>query len=224
MAKSKFYPPKFNEGQFHCPHCGVYAKQFWAHIRATNLHFSDFVIRNNTPFDEALSVEWRISRCEHCGNYMFWLNQDIVYPDKISVDDPNDDLNPDIKRDYKEAAEILHKSPRGSAALLRLSLQKLLKQLGEEGNNINEDIKKLIANGLNPTIQKALDYVRITGNNAVHPGQIDLSDNKDIALKLFEVINFIAEKTISEPKEVNRLFDSLPEDEKEKIKKRDNQN
>ena len=52
-------------------------------------------------------------------------------------------------------------------------LQKLCKVLGQSGNNINEDIKALVESGLDPRVQKALDAVRVVGNNAVHPGQMD---------------------------------------------------
>lgn len=220
MTKEKFYPPKFADGKFHCPHCGVYAKQFWAHLSAQLIWGSDYEICNNSNFKETLESNWRISKCEHCGDYIIWFDDKIIYPDKIGVENPNKDLNKDIKSDYIEAAQIFSKSPRGAAALLRLSLQKLLKQLGEGGENINEDIKSLIGKGLNPIIQKGLDFVRVTGNNAVHPGQINLDDNREIAEKLFQVINFIAEKMITDQNEVERLFDGLPEEEKEKIEKR----
>jgi len=221
MSKNKYYPPTFAQGQFHCPNCGVYSKQFWAHLNASRIWSGDYVVDNNSDFNENLKKEWRISKCEHCGGYIIWLNTQIIFPEKITVDSPNDDLNSDIKKDYLEAAEIFNKSPRGAGALLRLALQKLLKQLGENGENINGDIKNLIGKGLNSTIQKGLDFVRVTGNNAVHPGQIDLDDNKEIVEKLFQVINFIAEKMITEPNEVEKLFNGLPEEEKEKIKQRD---
>jgi len=68
----------------------------------------------------------------------------MIYPDFEGVQPPNQDLSEDIKFDYQEAASILQKSPRGSATLLRLAIQKLCKELGEDGKNINNDIKILL--------------------------------------------------------------------------------
>ena len=54
------------------------------------------------------------------------------------------------------------------------------------------------------------------GNNAVHPGQIDLRDNPEIAARLFQLVNIIIEKMVSEPREIKALFDNLPEVKKTK--------
>ena len=106
--------------------------------------------------------------------------------------------------------------------MLRLALQLLLKQLGKSGKNINNDIKELVSEGLSPKIQKALDLLRVVGNNAVHPGQIDLEDGRDIALKLFHVLNFIADEMISKPKELDLLYaDVVPEETQKHINERD---
>lgn len=225
MKKDKHYPPKHAEEQFHCPHCGVFAKQFWAHVEARNIWGGYGSIQGKTHFKENLDQEWTISKCEHCEQKIIWLEDEIVYPKKIIVDLPNEDLSEEIKKDYLEAAIIFNDSLRSSAALLRLALQKLCKDLGEKGDNINEDIKNLVKKGLNPQIQKSLDILRITGNNAVHPGEINIEEKSELVLKLFELINFIAEKMITEPKEIEGLYDiEIPEDAKEQIKKRDGQN
>jgi len=93
---------------------------------------------------------------------------------------PNPDLPDELFRDFDEAREIVDGSLRGAAALLRLVIRKLCAHLGEKGKDINADIASLVAKGLNPLVQKALDVVRVIGNEAVHPGTIDL---RDIALR-----------------------------------------
>ena len=73
-------------------------------------------------------------------------------------------------------------------------------------------------------VQRALDIVRVVGNNAVHPGVIDFRDNPEIALKLFKLINIIVEQMITQPKELSELYNNvIPEGVKEQIKKRNNQ-
>ncbi|UAW99940.1 DUF4145 domain-containing protein [Halopseudomonas nanhaiensis] len=134
----------------------------------------------------------------------------MIYPKKSIATPPNVDLSESIQADYREAASVLADSPRAAAALLRFALQKLCVQLGEQGKNINDDIKNLVKKGLNPLVQKSLDALRITGNNAVHPGELDLSEEPDRVLKLFELINFIANKMITEPKEIESFYEGLP--------------
>nr|WP_246787276.1 DUF4145 domain-containing protein [Rhizobium leguminosarum] len=124
-------------------------------------------------------------------------------------------------RDYDEARSIVQKSPRGAAALLRLAIQKLCKHLGESGKNINDDIASLVAKGLDYRIQKALDVLRVIGNEAVHPGTIDLNDDPNTAESLFKLFNLIVEKMISEPKLVEEVYASLPPEKLKQIEQRD---
>lgn len=70
-------------------------------------------------------------------------------------------------------------------------------------------------------IQKALDIVRVIGNEAVHPGQIDLRDDTETASKLFNVINLIVDTMITQPRSIDELFQSLPESNRNEIEKRD---
>jgi len=106
-------------------------------------------------------------------------------------------------------------------ALIRLAIQKLCKGLGQPGKNINDDIKGLVAKGLDPRVQKALDAVRVIGNNAVHPGQIDLRDDRATAESLFGLLNIVVEKMISEPKHIDEVYASLPESARQAIERRD---
>lgn len=145
-----------------------------------------------------------------------------MYPKKTTLPPPNVDLSEEIKALYLEASSILIESPKGSTAILRLALQKLLKQVGKSGKNINNDIGELVEEGMSPKIQQALDLLRVIGNNAVHPGQINLDDNAEAAQKLFGVLNFIAEELITKPKELEDLYASLiPTETQDHIKQRD---
>ncbi len=93
---------------------------------------------------------------------------------------------------------------------MRLVIQKLCAHLGEKGKNIDDDIASLISKGLNPLVQKALDVVRVIGNEAVHPGIIDLKDDRDTALRLFGLVNAIADQMITHPKSVQEMYNQLP--------------
>lgn len=162
-----------------------------------------------------------ISRCYNCKDIALWIHERLVYPQRGEAPPANPDMPDDIRRDYDEASTILDLSARGAAALIRLGIQKLCKQLGQPGKNINDDIKALVAGGLDPRIQKALDVVRVVGNNAVHPGQIDLKDDRATAESLFRLLNLIVEKMISEPKHVDEVYAALPEEARKAIEKRD---
>jgi hypothetical protein len=93
--------------------------------------------------------------------------------------------------------------------------------LGEKGKNLDDDIASLVSKGLDPRVQKALDVVRVIGNNSVHPGQIDLRDDRATAEKLFGLVNLIADIMITQPKHIDEMFQGLPEGARKAIEKRD---
>lgn len=206
----KYYPPEYKKEQFHCILCGVFASQTWMHLKikqVNNYHYTD------TNFEG--------SHCSHCQEFSFWYDEKMIIPSETPIESPHQDLPQDCVSDYLEARDIFSKSPRASVALLRLCIQKIMPHLGGKGKNINQDIGKLVDDGLSSIIQKALDVCRVVGNNAVHPGEINLEDSPKIAQQLFSLINFIIEDRITKPKEIENLYSSLPEDSKNAIKKRD---
>jgi hypothetical protein len=70
-------------------------------------------------------------------------------------------------------------------------------------------------------VQKALDVVRVIGNNAVHPGQIDLKDDVETASHLFHLVNLITDVMVIQPRHVDALYEALPETARKAIEKRD---
>lgn len=221
MNTSQYFPPKLGEAAYHCPFCNVYARQLYAQLTTSiTVNIGELVAQQDN-FDEYLPKDWVVTKCERCTNIAFWHGENLVFPKRSIAPPCNEDLDPEIQADYREAADVLSDSPRAAAALLRLALQKLCKQLGEKGANINTDIASLVSKGLNPYVQKALDALRITGNNAVHPGEIDLSEKPERVIPLFGLVNFIAEKTLTERRQIDLLYGQLPEDARKAVQQRD---
>jgi hypothetical protein len=205
----KYVAPEVFKASFTCPRCCVLSQQSWWSIDwNSNTSVS--------PYDNAL----RIGTCINCDNHTLWINQRMVYPDTGAAPFPNIEMPDTVRELYVEAASISSKSPRGAAALLRLGVQVLCKELGEKGIDLDEDIKNLVSKGLPEIVQQSLDVVRVIGNNAVHPGQID-TDDPDVVSNLLDLLNIIIEYMIALPKRVSGLYSSLPSNALDTIKRRD---
>ncbi|MFZ3175949.1 MAG: DUF4145 domain-containing protein [Thiobacillus sp.] len=161
-----------------------------------------------------------ISECFNCSKIAVWAHQSLIFPLQREGASPNADLPIDIAIDFEEARAILNASPRGAAALLRLCIQKLCATLGEKGKNIDDDIASLVAKGLNSLVQKSLDVVRVIGNEAVHPGSLDLRDDRETALQLLNLVNLIADQMITLPKAIHSMYEKLPEGKRAAIEQR----
>lgn len=206
--RSKYIAPTKDAKQFHCIHCHVFASQGWY----------DLYINFRSQVGP---TEFTVSICAHCRKHTFWYEDRMVVPSEAPVEPAHPDLPGELKDDFDEARAIVARSPRSAAAMMRLVIQKLMPHLGQKGENINDDIKNLVASGLPGTVQQALDYCRVVGNNAVHPGEIDLNDTPEVAHQLFGLVNFIVDDRIARPKEIAALYDSLPEKARTAIEKRD---
>ena len=239
--------PTLGKPSFKCPHCGAISHQIWHRLRpevcdknslfgvnflnkflkesqskntnlAQNRKISEFLVNFNSgkPFFTAdigvpnnfILTNVHLSQCYSCDEISIWLSDRLLHPASEFTIEPNSDLPDDI-------------SPRGSAALLRLCVQKICKNLGKSGDNINSDIAELVRNGLDTRIQQALDIVRVIGNNAVHPGKIDMADDRETAFRLFGLVNQIAMEMITKPKEIDEFYKKLPESSISAIEKRD---
>jgi len=212
---NKYIPPEYGSKGFTCPICGTYSEQEWIYPSYSG---------RLTPVSGLA-----ISFCRYCENtgrsentYSVWVNEKLVYPISSNAPLASEDMPEEVKEIYNEARNITTLSPNAAAALLRLALQKLVVELGCQGKNLNEDIGELIKEKKLPEkIGQSLDSVRILGNYAVHPGEIELKDDIETAIKLFRLLNLIVDYTITHPKEVTELFEKIPEGKKEAIKKRD---
>ncbi|MDR2269659.1 MAG: DUF4145 domain-containing protein [Sphingobacterium sp.] len=208
-----FVPIEFLITACNCPLCGAYSNQEWS----TGYKYH---LQENKPIGTLPNLAF--SMCFHCKEHCVWLKKQMIYPISGSAPLPNLDMPIDVIEDYREARNIVELSPRGAVALLRLIVQKLCIHLGQKGENINSDIANLVKEGLPEKMQKALDSVRVIGNNAVHPGKIDLKDDKETAYKLFHFVNIIVDLLITQPKQLDEFYNfKIPETSRDAIKDRD---
>ncbi|KFD18322.1 uncharacterized DUF4145 family protein [Tatumella ptyseos ATCC 33301] len=209
-----FILPDIELDAFTCPECGVYAQQVKYSCDSHVFNGPHYYIKD----------QWLASStCKYCNKTAFWIYNKMIYPHKGSAPLAHQDMPNDVKADYEEAAYICSMSPRSAAALLRLAIEKLCNHLGGTGNKINDKIGSLVKKGLPVMVQQSLDVVRVTGNNAVHPGQID-TDSQENVSSLFGLINIIVEVMITNPKLIQSLYDNLPVGSLKGIATRDKKN
>lgn len=206
MTMSKYYPPVYGSQSFHCPICNVYAKQGWRRLLFQGTGSA-------SPF--------KYSTCEHCNKVSYWYKERLIIPGEAPVPPHHEDLPDSCKEDYNEARDVSGRSPKAAAALMRLVVQKLLVELGQTGKNLNDDIGALVKSGMPVEVQEALDFCRVIGNNAVHPGDIKIDDDPSISYSLFEMVNFIVEDRISRPKKIAELYGKLPPGALKAVEERD---
>lgn len=161
--EEEYIQPELDKDGFHCPNCGMYARQSWEQLRSSN---------KNRGSGMNQILDGRIAICSQCREPTIWVGEDIIYPSASTAPRPHEDMPDEIKKDYLEARQLVDTSPRAAAALLRLAMEKLTRQLtGYDDQTLNDNIGELVDEGrIDERIQKALDSVRVTGNDMVHPG------------------------------------------------------
>ena len=206
---ANYESPALKKDAFHCPYDNAFAHQRW------------FELAYIYPGGSQELGSGMVSICQHCKKVAIWLGDTMIWPPQNSAPLPHQDLPDILTSDYEEACLIHIQSPRGAAALLRLLIQKLCLILGENGKNLNDAIASLAKKGMPVEIQKALDIVRVIGNEAVHPGVIDVKDDAETVGLLFDLVNTIVENRISAPKRIEEMYAKLPPEKLQQIEHRD---
>ncbi|ECL9273680.1 DUF4145 domain-containing protein [Campylobacter jejuni] len=212
---NRYTKPYFEGEAFNCPYCGVYSSMEW----------DGFYNRYNNRIKQVEEYSFFYSTCFSCKRSMIWYLKDenpkIFFPREVAIP-PEENIPENVKEIYEEASLVLGDSPRASCALLRLALQELMKYLKEniqiynglKNRNINEDIKEIINIGnfyqeQKESLEEAMNSIRLIGNKASHPSELDINDNSEIANILFEMINFIVGEIITKPKEREERLNKL---------------
>ena len=243
-----YIAPKYELSAFNCPHCNAYAEQYWSNLlsdpeefnqkynsliqnlTSTNIdtyqhrgYFINLLADWNSDWSRCLVRNAKIATCNHCEKESFWIEEKMIYPNMVTVTLSPPDMPTNVKELYDEARLVSNLSPRSAATLLRVSLERLTENLGETTGNLNARISRLNAKGLPENVIKGLDIVRIHGNDGAHSNQMDMDeqDTSEIVNKLFWMVNYIIEKVITEPNEINGIFKQLPESKLKAIESRD---
>ena len=237
MAGRDHETPGLGKRGFRCPHerCGLYAHHSWYWAGAAIMEqpeaYAQYHHARTAPLLPVLTTGnvtrtgkaadgFAFSECTSCGKLCVWFGTTMVWPLASVAPPPNADLPEAVLRDYEEAGLIAQQSPRGAAALLRLAVQRLCRELSDK-RDLNDAIGDLVHRGLPLVVQQALDSVRVIGNDAVHPGQMGLGDDVETVASLFQLLNVIADQMLSKPKMVDEIFMGLPEEKRNQITKRD---
>ena len=205
--------PGFKNPSFHCPHCGTYAHQRWRY-----LYHSTHTTLSAAPYDV-----WA-SECVRCDKASLWVDKQLSFPDFGGAMSPNADMPEDVKQDYLEAASVMQKSPRAAAALLRLAMEKLCQKMSVKNGNAAAGKKSLQENMddlkskrlIDDRLLKAMDAVRVIGNEAVHPGVLDLDDDVKTVGTLFGLVNFVVDELITKPAAIDAFYDNAVPDSKKR--------
>ncbi len=214
MSKN-YIAPRKDISAYTCPHCNTLA-QF--EVSKLNVKGDLFISSSGKLSSKSFII---VHRCQCCGKKVLWIDDEYIYPD-IIAEEANPDMPESVRRLYEEAGLIYNKSPRAACALLRLAVENLCQELGQVDRDINKNIAALVQKGLPPSIQKALDTVRVVGNKAVHPGQIAIDvDDVNTAKMLMRLLNMIVERMITEPKELEEVYSLLPKSTRKAIERRD---
>ena len=162
-----------------------------------------------------------VARCESCRADSIWRGDSMIFPLDRLGEPPHEDMPENVRDVYEEARSVAPISKRSAAGLLRLALQMLVDDLEEGRGTIDQKIGKLVQRGLDPQVQKAMDVLRVAGNESVHPGTMDLDADPDLLDALFGLANLIVEQVITRPKHVGYLFSKLPPEKLDAIQRRD---
>lgn len=212
-----YVAPEVDLAGFTCPHCGRASNFSWDFSpRHGNLWYRTGVCmgldcRESVVFVSRYTVP-------PSGGYRIegWT---LVWPRVGGGPPPAADMPDPVRQTYEEARAVFHISPRAAGGLLRLAVEELLDELDVEGRSLDDRIGELVARGLPETISKALDAVRVIGNNSIHPGQITEEDRATVEA-LFRLVNLIVKDRITEPKDIDLVYEILTVGQLEHIEER----
>lgn len=172
-----------------------------------------------------------LSLCIACQGESIWLKEEIGQDESswrmlwpaTGGEPAHEHLPAELLPLYNEARAVAPGSPRAAAALLRLLTESLLRTITGTTDRLDANIAALVKDGrLNETARKLADYLRITGNDMIHPGQIDADPEAHRRVgMMFPFVNLLVERLIAQPAIIDELYEQLPESKRDAADRRD---
>lgn len=191
------HEPALRANPFVCPHCGVIAQQQWRD--------GGFPAGASGMRDPNLMR----ATCLSCKKHSYWVGEEMAWPRHRIGAPAGDDFPEDLKSLYEEARVVAPISPNSAAGLLRLLVEKLSAALGApEYEHLKDRIKWLKdKHGISADMVTAMEAVRLSGNEALHAGQIDPEhgDDQGVVELLFQIVNWIVLTGFTIPKQSEGL-------------------
>lgn len=220
MSEEQPIEAQHRKRSFTCPHCGAHAQQHWGICTAFDV--------DDQTVDPDPRVE--ISTCEACRRIAIWrtfpdvfvgTQVELLHPRATPSEVPrlNPDAPEDVARLYAEAVAVVAMSPRAASALLRLALEALLKDLYPDEDNLSKLIGLAVANGLPHRVRMTMDVLRFNGNQSVH--DLRHEDTQETALTLFQLLNIAVDHLVTQPKQLDEMYELLPEGFRAHVERRD---
>lgn len=212
-----------NKPAFHCPSCGVYAKQTWAALlRETRLGPGVPVEVEHVPGKWLGRATLRAATCAHCGKYSIWRKHQMIYPVTTIGPSAHPDMPAEVSALYEEAAAVAAVSLRAGTAFARVVVERLLKAVDTDAPlraTLEQRIDR-IADRVSTSLLKLLDIVRVAGNGAVHVDEspdvvvvtaLDADQGPELVELLLDAANRIVDELITRPATVDRHWNTLPQ-------------
>jgi len=224
------------DARFVCAHCGADSQQVWADLTIkarvnngqTYVTFSDAArwrIEGSSIWlsgNDYSQPEWRATVCAVCGEGSVWRDAHRVYPVASTIAPVHPDAPESVAALYEEARSVLPISRRASAALVRATLERLLREI--DPNHASKRLDDLIAQlrgQIREPLWKFLTAIRIVGNDTLHAEEGELavlylgSEPEEIIEPLFEAVNTLIEELITQPAKAEALYALIPETKRE---------
>lgn len=236
--KQKVYCEDIEQSLFWCENCGKNTNKLWDSKTIGNdfgNHFYQMGFNEQaSPTFKSKKIWW--STCKDCKDLTVWIqNTDFyysklpfqqryfknlddkkpIYPLESSIHiDPNPDMSDDSKSLFLEALSIFDNSPKGDTALLRVVLENELRNINYEEykeKSIGNILQlKEVKEKLGTKLIDSLNIIREFCNEGSHSSIMDFNElKKDQVRSLFDLINKVVSKLISDDKEISEITNYL---------------